>query len=209
MPKNNRNTNNDTGCVYLICHNETGLHKIGMTSNWERRSRELKVGTDTTKVRVVDCKNAEKWERVLHGMFKHKRIPQSEWFTISAEDAIPKMQWLANTTNQKMIIGLWKQSQAGHYYRRRRSSAGNWYTEQKTAFELQQEEFKELEIFIEKSKSKKLQEARKEPGYWPTKKNPAELEWAEKDPTYNPNLGCLISFIIIVILIFILIYIMH
>lgn len=52
-------------CVYLIRDNETGLHKIGMSNNWDRRAKQLQVGKTTTKVQVVNCKNAEKWERVL------------------------------------------------------------------------------------------------------------------------------------------------
>ena len=61
-------------CVYLIRDKQSGLHKIGMTKNWERRSKELKVGSITAKVRIVPCRNSEKWEKVLHAMFKQKRL---------------------------------------------------------------------------------------------------------------------------------------
>jgi len=187
-------------CVYLIRDNETGLHKIGMSTNWERRARQLQVGVTTTKVRIVACKNAEKWERVLHAMFKHKRIPQSEWFRITAEEAIPKMEWLVMKTNQRIVIGNWKQAQDGHYFRRRKSGSGNWYTEQKTSSEIQQEVSRKLEFIINHSEKEKIQKARSEPGYWPTREDRTKVEWAEKDPTYNPVSGWIILVIISVVL---------
>lgn len=187
-------------CVYLIRDNESGYHKIGMTTNWDRRARELKVGTVTTKVRVVACKNAKKWERVLQAMFKHKQMPQSEWFRITADEAIPKMEWLAAKTNQKLVIGKWKRAKAGHYYRRRMSSFGNWYTEQKSSVEIEQEELQLLELEIKSVESIKIKEARREPGYWPSKKDPNVIVWAKKDPTYNSSDGWMVLVIVSVIL---------
>lgn len=199
--QNNRAVEAGGECVYLIRDNATGLHKIGMSTNWERRARQLQVGIVTTKVRVVACKNAGQWERVLHAMFKHKRIPQSEWFRITAEEAIPKMEWLAMKTNQRIVIGIWKQAQDGHYYRRRKSGSGNWYTEQKNPYQIQQEESRQLELIISNSERAKLQEARREPGYWPTREDRAKVEWAEKDPTYTSVNGWVVLLIIIGLLI--------
>ncbi len=122
-------------------------------------------------------------------MFKHKRIPQSEWFRITADEAIPKMNWLANKTNQKMIVGHWQQAQAGHYYRRRKSSYGNWYTEKKSYGQMQVEVTRQLELAVATAERSQSQLARREPGFWPTKENPAKIEWAEKDPTYTPING--------------------
>lgn len=187
-------------CVYLIRHNETGLHKIGMTADWVRRSRELKVGQVTTEVRIVRCRDAQKWEKVLHSMFKHKRIPQSEWFRISAEEAIPKMEWLAAKTNQSMIVGNWQQAKAGHYYRRRRSSSGNWYTETKSAMALQQEAERRLTLSISSAVQERTRLARKEAGYWATKNDPSKIEWAPKDPTYNESGGWMMLVVASVIL---------
>lgn len=181
-------------CVYLIRHNGTGLHKIGMTANWERRSRELGVGRVTTKIRLVQCKNAEKWERVLQAMFKHRRIPQSEWFQISAEESIPKMEWLAQKTSQPMIVGQWKRAQAGHYYRRRKSSYGNWYTEIKSSDMVSQETERLLEYAIRSVEKQQIQEARSQPGFWPSLNDKTKLEWADRDPTYmSSGTGCLLT----------------
>ncbi|QNI94543.1 bacteriophage-like DNA-binding domain-containing protein [Synechococcus sp. A15-127] len=172
-------------CVYLIRDNDTNLLKIGMTTNWTRRATQLQVGRTTTKIMTVPCKDSGKWERVLHAMFKHKRLPQSEWFKISEEDAISKMNWLASKTNQKIIVGKWKRAAAGNYYRRRQSTSGKWYTEQKSAYEIKCMHDDAVESAVESAERLQLIEARKEPGFWPTKENPNVVEWQMKDPTYR------------------------
>ena len=191
-------------CVYLIKHNQSGLYKIGMTKNWDSRSKQLKVGSSTSKIKLVSCRNSEKWEKVLHAMFKHKRIPQSEWFQITEQDAIAKMNWLADKTNQKMVIGNWHLAEAGHYYRRRKSRYENWYTETKSAIEHQRDLNNQLEREIEYQIKEKTRSSRLEPGYWPSKENKNELIWADKDPTYlSPSVGCLVwAFLIIGLLYF-------
>ena len=70
--------------VYLIRDDASGLHKIGITTNWDRRSRELGVG-------LVPCDNSKYWEKVLHRYFKDRRLPQSEWFRVTEEEALPMM----------------------------------------------------------------------------------------------------------------------
>lgn len=175
-------------CVYLICDNETGLHKIGMTKNWARRSRELQVGSTTTAVRTWDCPDAMKWEKVLHFQFKHKRLPQSEWFRVSENEVLPKMQWLLQRVtygrNQyNLIIGQWKQAKEGHFYRRRRSQGGHWYTETAGREQVLSQAKTSLEAVVNDSALKAQRIARNESGYWPTKEDPAQLEWAKKDPT--------------------------
>lgn len=175
--------------VYLIRDNGTGLHKIGMTSNWERRKKELRVGSVTTLIKIVQCKNAKKWERVLHAMFKHKRLPQSEWFRIEAKDAIPKMDWLANRSSQSIVIGNWKQAKDGHWYRRRKSGSGNWYTEQQDAQNMRRLIEQQLETTVEQAEKEWLNKSRNEPGFWPAKADKTRVEWQEKDPTASGS-GC-------------------
>lgn len=169
--------------VYLIKDKQSGLHKIGMTTNWPSRKRQLQVGPITTEIKFVQCRDSRKWERVLHNMFKHKRLPQSEWFRITEEEAIPKMNWLASQTTQNMIIGGWKIAAAGNYYRRRKSSSGNWYTEQKSAHDMRREQEQILESRIRYQEAQVTTEARREAGYWPTKADPNKIEWQPSDPT--------------------------
>ena len=149
--------------IYLIKHDESGLYKIGMTANWSRRSRELKVGVSTRQVKIISCQNARKWEKVLHSMFKHKRLPQSEWFKISEADAISKMNWLASQTYQRMVVGNWQQAEAGHWYRRRKSSNGYWYTETKSSAQMKAQLEQQLNSTISYAETSALRKAR---GAW-------------------------------------------
>jgi hypothetical protein len=175
-------------CIYLIRDNETGLHKIGMTTNWPRRSRELQVGGATTAIRTWACPDAMKWERVLHSQFKHKRLPQSEWFRVTEDEVLPKVQWLMQRVDYgsrqfRGVIGQWKQAQAGHFYRRRRSQSGHWYTQTAGREQVLSQARASVESVVNESANRALYVSRSEPGYWPTKEDPTQLVWAEKDPT--------------------------
>lgn len=171
-------------CIYLIRHNSTGLHKIGMTTNWDRRKNELRVGSVTTLIRVVECQNARKWERVLHAMFEHERLPQSEWFRIDASDAIPKMEWLSQQTTQPpIIIGNWTQAQDGHWYRRRRSRSGNWYTEQRDNAMMQLSIARELDSRVEQIEKEWKEKARRTKPSTVASSDPAKVLWQAGSPT--------------------------
>jgi hypothetical protein len=76
------------GVLYLIRCDQNGLHKIGITNNWPKRRRQLRVGETTTQVHVVRVNKAEQLERYLHRRFSAKRLPQSEWFTLDSEDLV-------------------------------------------------------------------------------------------------------------------------
>ena len=173
-------------CVYLIRDDQTGLHKIGMTGNWARRSRELQVGRGCTAVRLVACPDAQKWERVLHAQFRHKRLPQSEWFRITEDEALPKMQWLVEKLawtrhRSGMIVGSWKRAQAGHFYRRRKSSNGHWYTETKTSEQIEQDRQQWVAAEAVAVERMALRQSREEPGFWPVPGGD-DVQWQERDP---------------------------
>ena len=175
-------------CVYLIRDNESGLHKIGMTTDWARRSKELQVGGSTTAVRTVPCSDALKWEKVLHAQFRHKRLPQSEWFRITEDEALPKVQWLvqqlASAREQsRFVVGRWKQAQAGHYYRRRKSSSGHWYTETKTWAQIEEDRQRYLLGRAVAAERQAASQARREPGYWPASGGNDAVQWQAKDPS--------------------------
>jgi hypothetical protein len=72
--------------IYLIRCNQSGLHKIGITGDWDRRRRELVVGSKTTSVRVVRVNDGRQLERWLHKRYKAVRLPQTEYFQLSADD---------------------------------------------------------------------------------------------------------------------------
>ena len=81
---------NDTaGYVYVIRDMDTGLYKIGETSDWRRRFKELKV--DDVKIVVIQLKwvsNRIEIEKYHHDLHRDYRLPQSEWFKLSKSPMI-------------------------------------------------------------------------------------------------------------------------
>ena len=67
-----------TGWVYLIRNGD--LYKIGITSNHQRRMKQLKPDEVVAKLRTTDFRDLEKR---LHKKFKRKRIPQTEYFRLN------------------------------------------------------------------------------------------------------------------------------
>ena len=65
------------GFVYFIRNDD--IYKIGVTDNLLRRMKELKPDEILNSVR---CGNYQKIEKKLHVHFKHKRIPQTEYFRL-------------------------------------------------------------------------------------------------------------------------------
>jgi hypothetical protein len=71
------------GTIYLI-DDQAGLHKIGITQDWTRRSRELEVGTKATTVLTATVIRPKALELALHRKYKAERLPQTEWFRLSS-----------------------------------------------------------------------------------------------------------------------------
>ena len=66
-----------SGWLYLI--RNRGLHKIGITKNFENRMRQLKPDNVVAKLYTSDFL---KLERELHNRYKKYRIPQTEYFRL-------------------------------------------------------------------------------------------------------------------------------
>lgn len=75
-------SNSESGIVYVIKDEKSGLHKIGITLDWRRRSRQLDIGTKTRAICVVRTIKPGKVETALHLKYKALRLPQSEWFNL-------------------------------------------------------------------------------------------------------------------------------
>ena len=81
--------NENAGYVYVIRDMDSGLYKIGETSNWRRRFKELKV--DDVKIVVIQLKwvsNRFEIEKYHHDLNRDYRLPQSEWFKLSKSPMI-------------------------------------------------------------------------------------------------------------------------
>ena len=76
---------NDTGKeghVYLIQDIKTGLYKIGITKNMEKRMKQLGVGDTAKLVDDIFVPDARGREKQLHEKYKDARLPQTEYFNI-------------------------------------------------------------------------------------------------------------------------------
>ena len=76
--------NENAGYVYVIRDMDSGLYKIGETTNWRRRFKELKV--DDEKIVAIQLKwvsNRLEIEKYHHDLHSAYRLPQSEWFKLS------------------------------------------------------------------------------------------------------------------------------
>jgi hypothetical protein len=69
------------GTVYFIRNQD--LYKIGITSDLDRRMKELE--PDEVMATMVTAYFQE-YEKELHSRYKHCRIPQTEYFRLSAEE---------------------------------------------------------------------------------------------------------------------------
>ena len=72
--------------VYVIQNNYVpNQYKIGISSNWAKRSRQLKVGDVTTEIYVGNVIHNHQLEQQLHKRYASYRLPQSEWFHLNDE----------------------------------------------------------------------------------------------------------------------------
>ena len=89
--------------VYLVRNG--GLHKIGITANFDRRVKEL--APDHVQARL-DLEGDENFtaadvERTLHARFKPLRLPQTEYFRLSNEDVLECCQIMKSFSEQSHI----------------------------------------------------------------------------------------------------------
>ena len=70
-------------CLYVIQHNSSGLVKIGVTGNWQSRSKQLYVGLRCQALIVVACDDNYYEENELHCDYDEQRIPRTEWFHLN------------------------------------------------------------------------------------------------------------------------------
>ena len=79
------------GWLYLIKNGE--LYKIGITTDFERRMRQLKPDCIVAKLYSYEFK---KLERELHKKYKDVRIPQTEYFRLQHNQVIEIKKRLSN-----------------------------------------------------------------------------------------------------------------
>lgn len=72
--------------LYVICHNCTKTVKIGITVNWNSRSKSLKVGEKTSLLRLYNCPDICSAEKELHDKYRNIRLPGSEYFCFNESE---------------------------------------------------------------------------------------------------------------------------
>lgn len=80
--------------LYVIRHERTKTVKIGITVNWDTRSKSLKVGQKTSLLRLYNCPDICSAEKELHDKYSHIRLPGSEYFCF---DDLELMSFLKET----------------------------------------------------------------------------------------------------------------
>lgn len=70
--------------LYVIEHIESGMTKIGITSDWFSRSNTLKVHQKTRLIGLFEAEDVEEAEKELHHAFKKYRLPGSEYFLLNS-----------------------------------------------------------------------------------------------------------------------------
>ena len=87
-----------------------GGYKIGVTTNLERRMKQLEVPAKATIVGQWESRDYTVIERLLHKMYTKYRVPQSEWFLITREKLQPALDLLNESTKLLTDINLQQSS---------------------------------------------------------------------------------------------------
>ena len=82
------NDKSKEGHVYLIQDNRTGLYKIGITKNMEKRMKQLGVGQTAKLIDDIFVPDAKDREKQLHKKYKDARLPQTEYFNIGYQPSL-------------------------------------------------------------------------------------------------------------------------
>ena len=76
------------GHVYLIQDISTGLYKIGITKNMEKRMKQLGVGDTARLIDDIFVPDARAREKALHKKYADARLPQTEYFKVGYQPSL-------------------------------------------------------------------------------------------------------------------------
>ena len=80
--------NSKEGHVYLIQDISTGLYKIGITKNMEKRMKQLGVGDTAKLIDDIFVPDARAREKALHKKYADARLPQTEYFKVGYQPSL-------------------------------------------------------------------------------------------------------------------------
>ena len=96
----NRPENAKYGTIYFIRHN-SGAFKIGITLDWKRRSKDLKVGKECKALCVKKVANPRKLEKALLNRYESNNLPGTEWLNDLKVEDIEEIKKLINDQSKK------------------------------------------------------------------------------------------------------------
>lgn len=85
--------------------------KLGMTNNWERRFKQLKIGHLAVEEVVIETEHARAVEKAHHELMAGRRLPQSEWFILHGD------------THKNSVIASLKEAERAEARKRRKKDA--------------------------------------------------------------------------------------
>lgn len=86
MAKTAQTQQSNQNYVYAVSLIQNPLMvKIGLSTRWETRQKQLKIGTKTRLEALIRCSDANKTEKTYHRQHDAIRLPQSEWFLFKSE----------------------------------------------------------------------------------------------------------------------------
>ena len=106
-----------TGYIYFLKSNLLGGYKIGITTSPASRFKALAVGTKAKLIGYWKLDAYRELEKQLHKEYAAKRVPQSEWFDLDADEIREVIQKIASISDVEYLLPEFAQSFVGPQYK--------------------------------------------------------------------------------------------
>lgn len=93
-----------TGYVYLIKSLLLGGYKIGITTSPQSRFKALAIGTKAELIGYWSLDAYRELEKQLHAEYRAERVPQSEWFDLTASQVETVIQDITSIANTEFLL---------------------------------------------------------------------------------------------------------
>ena len=92
--------------IYFIRF-KPSLYKIGITVDWERRSKELKVGSVCKAIKVRRVKNPGRLEKIILQKYDKCNLPGSEYLQLNSEQVKDIKEIISDKSEYKQVFKDW------------------------------------------------------------------------------------------------------
>ena len=105
-----RPENAKQGILYFIRFSPT-IYKVGITSDWKRRSKELKVGRNNDSickaVMVRNVENPGRLEKIILQKYDNCRLPGSEYLKLNVKQVDNIKNMISDNNSHKQVFKHW------------------------------------------------------------------------------------------------------